>query len=385
MNILFVSALLPYPLLSGGQIRIYNLLKQVSKHHSVTLCAFIRNEEEREYVRHLDFVRVIPVYRGKRLRLPYLIRFFLGDSLLTASYTNSTMRKIIADELAAGQYDLLHLEPFYVSPSVPQTDIPTVVCEHNIEFRVYEEYAKSNRILMPLMALEAKRIKQKEIDTVTSCDRLITVSGSDREYWKKTVGKTHISVVPNGVDVTYYRYIIRKKTRQPNFLFVGNFNWLPNRSLLKPLLYDIWPRIHEALPASTLTIVGKNIPGVISGDHVVTKNTIDDIRAEYESADILLAPTDIAGGSKYKIIEAMASGLPVLTTSQGLGGLAARDGVHAYTATSPDEYVRQSVSILTQTKKTTGITGNARKLIESEYGWEAIGKKLEDAWEKTQQ
>jgi glycosyltransferase involved in cell wall biosynthesis len=350
--------------------------------------AFIRKPEERKYLSSLDFLKVRTVYRGKRLDWPYVLKYITGKSLLLSSYENTEMRRLINQEINAGTYDLVHLEPFYVIPSLPGIKIPLVVAEHNVEYRVYEEYAESFRFppLIPFLKLEAGRIEQAEIAAVKKADHVITVSRSDAEVLSRFIGKSKISVVPNGVDTDYFPYIKRSKTDKPVFLFVGNFYWLPNRELLHRLVRDIWPAIHAAVPRARLRIVGQSIPtdikAVAEGNFEFAEN-IADIRTEYAKADVLLSPVSIAGGTKYKILEAMASGLPVLTTPEGITGLDVRQDEHVLVAGSADEYPVIAKELITRPPKIGRITENARRLVLSTYSWERIMESLDRAWQIT--
>jgi hypothetical protein len=114
MNILFVSAILPYPLISGGQIRIYNLLRQLSKTHSISLFSFIRNEEERKYVNELGFLKnVTLINRGRGMQLKYLIPSLVSKiPFLLSTYTNNEMKTAISRALEINSFDLIHIEPF---------------------------------------------------------------------------------------------------------------------------------------------------------------------------------------------------------------------------------------------------------------------------------
>ena len=143
MNILFISAVFPYPLHSGGQIRIYNLLKRLSKKHSITLLSFIRSDKEKEYIKELSFLsHVETVYRGKALQLRYLFGALGNYSWLLSTYNNNEMKQIINYQLSTNNFDLIHIEPFYVYPSLPKLTIPLVVGEHNIEYSIYEQYVR---------------------------------------------------------------------------------------------------------------------------------------------------------------------------------------------------------------------------------------------------
>src|SRR5258706_13578997 len=143
MKILFVSAVLPYPLHSGGQIRIYNLLKRLSKYHEIHVYSFIRSEHEKEYISDLSFCKkVIPIMRGRVWQPGYMFKSITGAyPLLWESYHNSQMQSLLADEIIAGKYDLIHVEPGYVWRSIPtEGRTPIIVAEHTVEHAAYEAY-----------------------------------------------------------------------------------------------------------------------------------------------------------------------------------------------------------------------------------------------------
>ncbi|MFZ5845288.1 MAG: hypothetical protein ACOY0S_02360, partial [Patescibacteria group bacterium] len=162
MKILFVSAILPYPLHSGGQIRIYHLLKQLALHHKISLFAFIRDPEERTLVRHLSFCRKVElVLRGRAWQPRYLISALGKYPFLLSTYNSHQMRLRLQKELETEKYDLIHLEPFYVWPALPRTHFPLVVAEHNIEYRVYSDYVRRSPWipLRPLMYADVLKLR----------------------------------------------------------------------------------------------------------------------------------------------------------------------------------------------------------------------------------
>jgi polysaccharide biosynthesis protein PslH len=391
MKILFVSALLPYPLYSGGQIRIYNLLKNVSAKHEITLLSFIRNVRERQYYKNLEFVpRLETVYRGKRLRLRYLAGAFFGRyPLLLASYDNKQMRDLIIREIRREKYDLIHIEPFYVYPSLPVTGLPLVVAEHNVEFEVYEKYARNVRIPLaqPILNFEAQRIKFWETKVLRKADRIIAVSDGDKAKLAEISGSKNITVVENGIDPEFFAFAEKTfsgKTKR--FLFVGNFLWLPNLDLLDRLVKQIWPGIKAKLPDATLTIVGHNIPRQVQHQDLRSgiefKGDVPDIRTEYAKADIMLAPVTIAGGSKYKILEAMAAGLAVITTKAGIDGLAVKPDQHLALSSGISDYADISADVYKNPGRWRTICRSARQFVEAKYGWAGIAPKLIQVWEK---
>jgi polysaccharide biosynthesis protein PslH len=390
MKILFVSAVTPFPLYSGGQIRIYNLLRNLSKIHEITLFTFIRNESERIYSRQLNFVHQVEMfYRGSGKRLKYISKSVVGKyPLLLTTYDNSLMYQTIKQSLTQTKYDLVHIEPFYVYPVLPKLEIPLVVAEHNVEYEVYGNYAKASQFLPKkiLIGLEAKRMEVWEKSILAKANQIIAVSEDDQRKIVRFSGNTNISVVPNGIDPNFFKFNQKSfsgKTKK--FMFVGDFKWLPNRELFKRLLTEIWPGIKKVLPDATLHIIGRNIPndnGELKLNDISLVENVTDIREAYREYDVMLAPVAVPGGSKYKILEAMASGLAVVTSQQGAAGINVVDKKHMIIAKSPSDYAKIASSIYNDSGEWRQICVNARKLVESENSWDKIAPMMTKVWEK---
>ena len=389
MKVLFVSAVLPYPPKSGGQIRMYQLLKRMAKKHEITLVSFIRDDKERAYEKDLGFCKkVIMVMRGRGLRLSYLFRALTGKyPLLLATYDNETMKKTLTDLLTRETFELVHLEPFYDWPAIPKTHVPVVVSEHNVEYEVYEYHARRFWMpaLRPFLFLDAVKLRLWEHKVWANVAARTAVSPEDAAAMK-TAGE--VTVVPNGVDLKAFSYAPRaKKAKGPAVLFVGDFRWFPNKDAAERLVSDIWPVIKKRFPGASFRIVGRHIPGGIAAAvrraGGTVQSDVPDIAEEYRSADALIAPHAIGGGTKFKMLEAMASGLPVITTKEGMAGLAAVSGTHYLQAAAPRDYVAQLEKIWDNRKIRDTITAAARNLVETHYGWDAIARELDAVWKKT--
>jgi len=182
MKILFLSAVLPYPLYSGGQIRIYNLLKRLSQKHEIWLYSFIREESEAQWISELSFChRVKTVYRGRAWQPQYMIKGLFGPyPFLLSTYDNEKMKRQISEILKEQQFDLIHIEPGYVWPSLPEVNLPLVVAEHNVEDHIYEGYKKSAPLLLqPIMNRDIERLKEWERIIWNKSTRTVAVSAPD--------------------------------------------------------------------------------------------------------------------------------------------------------------------------------------------------------------
>ena len=391
MKVLFISPLLPYPLYSGGQVRIYNLLRTLAKEHEVTLFSFVRDSQEKKYLSELSFLhKVHLVKRGSVWQLPYLFRAATSSlPLLLASYENNHMKKAITEELRSASYDCIHIEPFYVCPSLPKNiKIPVVVGEHNIEYTVYDTYVKQFPFvpLRPIMRLDVKKIQEQEERMWKKAKSITAVSPGDVSVIE-AVTKKKVTLVPNGVDTKHFVFHKREFSEStPSFLFVGNFLWMPNMKAVERLLFDIWPNVIKGMPEAKLHIVGQKLSVALqekaAAMHVTYLDHVEDIREMYESSDILVAPMTIAGGTKFKMLEALASGCLVITTKEGMEGIDAISGVHYYQANATLEFLTTIRQVLGDQKKSQKISVEGRKLVEEKYDWESIGSVLSHVWKE---
>lgn len=392
MNILFVSALMPYPLYSGGQVRVYNLLSRLSKNHTITLVTFLRNLSEKRHENDLPFCKkIITGYRGHAWQPGYVARAVMGfKPLLLTSYDHEWLREEIKNELTAGAYDLIHIEPWYVWPSVPKIIVPVVVATHNIEYAIYTEYVRR----LPLVPLrpgyywDVIKLRYWEEYVWKRASHVVSVSEDDARVIRRKIGSASaVSVVPNGVDVRSFRYEIKKAGDTPVFLFVGSFTWMQNRDAVAWLVKSIWPTLQKRHPGATLRIVGRSIPQSLRkliGNHEIRLlEHVEHIENEFHNADVLIAPIRVGGGTSFKILEAMASGLPVITTTLGAAGLNVTHGKELFIGNTEAELVAAVGRLLASSKRRIEIAKEARKTIDREYDWDNIAKAMDRVWYET--
>ena len=300
------------------------------------------------------------------------------------------MKKKIQRVLEKLSFDLIHVETFYVMQNLPQTSIPVVLVEHNIEYLVYKRFAESMSVLArPPLLIDVAKMKYWEELFWQKADKLIAVSQEDRRVMKRE----DVEVVPNGVDINKFKIQSSKfKVEQKDIriLFIGDFKWVQNRDAVKWILTEIWPKVQSSkfpllseaskFQSLRLCIVGRNIPESIKkfgNDDVIFNENAEDTVEIFNKATVLLAPIRVGGGTSFKILEAMASGVPVITTTLGVSGIGALDEEEILIADDASLIVEKLSMILNDDAFYTEVSKKARKLIEEKYDWEIIVKKLE--------
>lgn len=391
MKILMLTPYLPYPLLSGGQIRSYNLLKNLANKHKITLVALIKSDSEKKYIANIQkFCHKVIV--AKRPEKPWTIRniiktvFSLFPFLVVRNYSESARKEVIK-ELDKETFDLIHAETFYVMPHIIKTKIPMILVEQTIEYLVYQHYVNTIKFwpVRWLLSIDVYKIHYWEKYFWQQAKAVIAMSYSDKKKMQENVPSLEVKIVPNGVDCSVFKFKKRNIKKEPKLLFVGNFKWLQNREAVMMLVKHIWPIILKDFPLAKLWIVGKfptrDILGLKSKQIIISDN-IEDIREAYDKSDALIAPIYGPGGTRYKILEAMASGIPVITTSCGIEGLGVTDGVEAVIRDNPEELAQATIKILGNPELYSKQAENANKMVRIKFDWETIADQLDKIYEK---
>jgi len=389
MRVLMLTPYLPYPLLSGGQIRTYNLLKNLSKKHDITLFALIKEESERKHIAELEkYCKKVVVF--KRSEKPFTLRNiittgFSAFPFLVIRNLVDEVREAVKHELLSQKYDLIHAETFYMMPNIPETTIPVLLVEQTIEYLGYQSYARGSKFwfLKPLFAIDILKIRWWEEFFWRTCSRLVVMSEEDKTYLEQTAkGIQNINVVANGVDVEYFQQTKKKLPKHPTVLFVGTFKWLPNVEAVKFLVQDVWPKILAKLPNATLHIVGSSPTEEIfalekKSTNIRVSGSVEDIRDAYAQAHVLVAPIFSGKGTRYKVLEAFATGTPVVATHLAVEGLHITAGMHALIGNSPEEIANATVRVLQDEKLQSSLAQHGMELVFKEYNWQNISAKLD--------
>jgi len=386
MRVLIVSSYLPYPLINGGHIRLYNLIKLLSKKHKITLICEKRNFQTEQDVKELKKIceEVITVDRKDQWAWQNIAKAgFSPYPFLLIGHALPEMKAKIVEVMLQKTFDLIHVETFYVFQNVPKTYVPIVLVEHNLEYLVYKRNADNAKVyLRPFFYIDAFKIKYWEEKFWGKARALVAVSQEEADKMKRFA----VSVVPNGVDINRFKMQnvkLKISKKEKKVLFIGDFKWIQNRQSVEWILKEIWPKIHSELQL-TLWIVGKNIPESLKrlGDESVVfdADAPQETYKIFQKSSILLAPIRVGGGTQYKILEAMASGVPVVTTSLGAEGIICDQKKDLLVADDEEKIANAVVGILQDQKQYGTIAKNARACVEKNYNWEIIAEKMNNVY-----
>lgn len=387
---------LPFPPSSGGQIRSFNLIKHLSKDHEITLYSLIKNDEERRFIPKLEkYCKKVHVY--KRSKSPWTIRNILLTGFgpypfLVIRNLSPKEKTALKSDLQKNDYDLIHAETFYVMPHIPKTSVPILLVEQTIEYLVYKHYVENlkNLPMRLLLSIDVAKLKFWETKFWKKADGVVAVSDTDKKEMIRLARKLKVGLVPNGVNLDFFKVKKSWEKKNPRVLFVANFKWLQNVEAAEVLLDEVYPIIKKSHPSSKVWIVGQHIPEEIrskaSKDVIIDNLKEDDeegIKKAYHEASVFVSPLRGPGGTRLKHFAAMAAKLPLVTTRVGAEGLGAVDGKHILVRNNPKGLAEAAIKILKSSRKAQGLAGSARKLVEENYSWYKMSEYLDKIYLKT--
>jgi len=395
MNLLFVTARFPFPPHKGDQAIPYYRLKYLSETHEITLITVYQRDEELEALGHVSpFCRnVIPVKIGKWRSLANMLGLGLFSSLplQVLYYRSGALAKAVREELTRSDYhyDLLHVYMLRIAecgtdealPPVPRVLELIDSMQLNFERRAREEKFPAKL----LFNLELKRLRAYENKMAALYHRCIVVSDKDRQH----IGLDNVETIPLGIDTRQFcprDGDYATVSAEPVIVFTGNMGYFPNRNAILWFLEHCWDRIKAEVPAVRLRIAGKGPGNAIKCFHdgrtVEVLGYVNPMADILRSARLAIAPMQSGSGMQFKILEAMACGVPVVTTQLGLGTIPAQPDHDILVGNTPKEFAGHCIRLLTHRNSAERIGKKGFRLIHQSFGWEQNITRLETIYQK---
>jgi len=394
-----INGYLPYPLDSGGRIRILHLALRLAKRHRITfICS--RDHDRRAAREASTFLKdhgielieskwVVPFGPGQLhpARLVANLASPLPYSVLT--YDSSSLRRAIAACAADSPVDLWQPEwPPFVRSLQILTGARKLLMAQNVDSLIWERHYKTegNRIKRWYIGGQWRKTERFERWAFKACDRVVTVSDEDAALVRNHFGVSRVDVVENGVDRSYFE-AVRPQPDPNRILFLGHLNYQPNLDAVELLLDRIFPEVLARAPSARLSIVGSKPPAALvrrvgAAANVELHADVVDVRPHLARCGLLVVPLRIGGGSRIKILEALACGLPVVSTKIGAEGLRIRPQSEFIEADGVEAMAAALVECLLNPEPGRAMAQRGRRLVLDQYDWDRLADQLERSWER---
>ena len=387
MKILFLSPTVPFPLTDGGRIRVFNLLKQIAAKSDVTLLALETQPTDADGVAQLQQlgiqVHLVPnAPTLPRLSLGTLVTALLKRQPITvARYALPAYRQKFRELVATEAFDLVHYEMFHTAQFRTDTDLPGVLSQQNVDSAIWRRLCGETTNPFYKLAYWTQQLAFQRYERVLSpkFDAVTCTSDIDAAVFRQHCAENSIEIIPNGVDVTHYQPDFTSEA-PAHLIYIGSMDWYPNEDAVAFFADEVLPQIQEKVPDVQFSIVGGNPSALVERlaerKDVVVTGRVPEIKPYFAEATVFVVPLRIGSGTRLKILEALAMGKAIVSTTVGAEGLGLKDGEEIFIADAPIAFSDAVTRLLTDPSLRRRIGENGRARVEKDYDWRSIGEKL---------
>ena len=389
-ELVFISPRFLFPADTGGAIRTTEILRNMQGGRFFThLLSPATGDQQQRYAAQLaeiaDQTQCWPAARGSgRWRRAPLLASRLP--LAVASDRSTAARALVARTLAqrahVAVFDFLHSS---VLASWPLT-VPSVLFTHNVEAEIVERHLQHSTKFWKkvLWRSQLAKMRRFERDMLRRFDRVVAVSQRDANRFRRDYGVDRVDVIPTGVNLDYFQY----SPSEPNsrIVFTGSMDWLANIDAIRWFRAEVWAKIKAQCASATMTVIGRDPPSDLSQAAAppgwTVTGRVDDIRPHVQRAAAYVIPMRIGGGTRIKAYEAMAMGVPVVSTALGMEGLDVQPGSHYLQADTAEQFADAVASLLSQPQLGLAVAERARRHVEERYSNVVVAREFEKICEK---
>lgn len=397
LNILCVSQMPASPPRFGAQARMHGLMTELARRHDLTAVMLVDDDFDidecrlamQAYCREVVLLRNPYGRGGLAKRLLQLRSLASSQSFERLRVMVPAMQQALDQVLRAKRFDIVNLEftflgQFNLRQAPPGEALPRLVVDsHNIDYDIARQYARAGDSMPRRLYSEAnwRKLRREELGTYGSADGVYLCSDADARRLRDERPEARTEVIPNAADVEYYQP--RSTDPSPDghtLVFFGLLSYAPNIDGVVYFVQDIWPRIAEAHPNARLKIIGGSPPPSLrqlAGPRIGLTGFVPDLRPHLASAAALVVPLRLGGGTRLKIVEAMAMGKAMVSTKLGAEGIEAVPGRDILIEDEPAAFANAVNRLLADPALAERIGKSARQLAEQRYSWSGAARALE--------
>jgi glycosyltransferase involved in cell wall biosynthesis len=389
LRVLVVSPYLPSRT-AGGSVRIHGLVTSLAASCSVSILAFAQGADGNvavapEIRKRCEAVVVVPnEYRGiaGRRKRALQLRSLLSPRSFERVVHERAAFQVALDELCERMsFDVVHIEHCFMAHYRFPPTAARVLDEQNVE---YDIRSRTLAVIRPGARkvydyLNHLKLRAEEQGSWRDVDACAVTSPRDLAMIRSAVPGARTAVVPNGVDTEFLSPGADRRV-PGTILFFGTLSYYPNHDGLLFFLRDVMPMVRRLHPSARLEIVGASPPAELrrfEAADVTFTGFVDDVRPHLARASVVVAPLRIGGGTRLKILEAMAMAAPVVSTSLGAEGLAVTHGREVLLADTAETFAAEVVRVLRDDGLGIALGSAGRRLVETSYDWRASARALE--------
>lgn len=399
MRILWIKVGGLWPLNTGGRLRSFHTLAQLSKRHQVTLLTTHAPGEDPQALRDqlplcesiISIPFTLPKWNSLRFLFILLRSWFSPLPVDLVKCRVTALRQEALRLLEAQEVDLCVADFLVAMANVPTvTQVPVIYFAHNVEHMIWKRLAVNTRGVLKraLLHIEWRKMRRIEARTCRRVRLTVAVSPQDRDMLAALAPASDVCAVPTGVDINYFANSDIAEVHD-RIVFVGSMDWHPNEDAVLHFIDDILPEIRLLRPSVSMTVVGRNpsmrLRQAAKLANVSITGTVDDVRTHVAEAAVVVVPLRVGGGTRLKIFEALAMGKAVVSTTIGAEGLPLQDGVHFVCADAAHVFAHAVVSLLVNAPLRHRLGTTGRKLVEKNYGWIEVVAQFESLLEEATQ
>ena len=397
MRILWISPRQCFPPNSGAKLRDYHCAKAIGQIAELTYVHFLDPGANPPSSTDMPFCRaIVSVKKPPTYTVGNLVRGLVGRwPLPILNYFSQEMATVLKNLRTKDNFDIVHFDSMHMASyetlftNSENPRVRSVYDWHNIESESMKRYSVEVKSVAKRFYANSTVTRLQKLETALLQNAFAHIVCSKREEMElaSRMPGARVATVPNGVDIAFFaRPTLDLRWPPKSIIFVGAMNYYPNIDAALWFARDVWPRLRSLFPECRLTLVGSDpAPAVLAlrgTEGIEVTGTVEDVRPFYHHADVALAPLRMGGGTRLKILEAMAARVPVISTTVGAEGLAVESGRNILIAdeTNPESWVRAILSLRESERLRTELVASAMQLVRDRYDWTVIGRSLCDTY-----